>query len=277
MRAIKIILFLILVTGSISLAAENQMYFETGKCSTFFLDGNVIVDTVNFMSSRSNRLGFINSGMFNIYNIWMVNFIGNEWNFPEEREQLGQTTDTLFLRNGGIIRDKIVTYSTQMKVFRFDKSAEIHISAVKRIYFCCSKLPDYYAEKLRTGEGTEAVYYTFMVDGRVIDSPIAYLQNVKTGFGNSLQVNTKDIILINFENNQQDFPNEKRILSGTSDSILLKDNNVIYKNITNFNHEERIIEVQDSTQISFAKIRRIYFYRERFEKESRKDNFRIKK
>ncbi len=271
MRTLRIILFSVLVIGCFSLSAENQTYFETGKCSTFFLDGNVIADTVNFMSSRSNRLGFINSGMFDIYNIWMVNFIGNEWNFPEEREQLGQTTDTLFLRNGGIIRDKIVTYSTKMKVFRFDKSAEIHISEVKRIYFCCSKLPDFYAEKLRTGLDGEVFYYTFMIDGRVIDSPIVYLQNVKTGFGNSLQVNTKDIVSINFENNQQDFPDEKRMLSETSDAIFLKDNNVLYENITNFNHEERIIEFQDSSQISFSKIRRIYFYRERFEKGFRKD------
>ncbi len=269
MRIQKIIFLLILVIGCVPLTAENQTFFETGKCATFFLDGNMIIDTVDFMSSRSGRLGFINSGMFKIINIWMVNFISNEWNFPEEREELAPTMDTLFLRNGGIIRDRIDTYSTKMKVFRFDNTAPIHISQIKRIYFCCNKLPKSFEEKLKTGSAVS--YYTFMIDGRVIDSPIVYLENVKTGFGNGLQVNTKDIVMINFENNQADFPNEKRMLSRTADSIFLEDNNVIYKNIARFNHEEEIIEFQDSTQIPFSKITRIYFYRLRFESEFRKE------
>jgi hypothetical protein len=269
MRIQKIIFLLILVIGCVPLTAENQTFFETGKCATFFLDGNMIIDTVDFMSSRSGRLGFVNSGMFKIINIWMVNFISNEWNFPEEREELAPTMDTLFLRNGGIIRDRIDTYSTKMKVFRFDNTAPIHISQIKRIYFCCNKLPKSFEEKLKTGSAVS--YYTFMIDGRVIDSPIVYLENVKTGFGNGLQVNTKDIVMINFENNQADFPNEKRMLSRTADSIFLEDNNVIYKNIAKFSHEEGIIEFQDSTQIPFSKITRIYFYRLRFESESGKE------
>jgi hypothetical protein len=270
MRIQKIVFLLILVIGCVPLTAENQTFFETGKCATFFLDGNMIIDTVDFMSSRSGRLGFINSGMFKIINIWMVNFISDEWNFPEEREELAPTMDTLFLRNGGIIRDRIDTYSTKMKVFRFDNHAPINISEIKRIYFCCNKLPKSFEEKLN-GKESAVSYYTFMIDGRVIDSPIVYLENVKTGFGNNLQVNTKDIVMINFENNQADFPNEKRMLSRTADSIFLEDNNVIYKNIAKFNHEEGIIEFQDSTQISFSKISRIYFYRLRFDSESRKE------
>jgi len=204
----------------------------------------------------------------------MVNFISNEWDFPDERQELAPTMDTLFLRNGGIIRDMIDTYSTKMKVFRFDNHAPIHISDIKRIYFCCNRLPKYYEEKLKTEPvAAAAAYYTFMSDGRVIDSPIVYLENVKTGFANSLQVNSKDIVMINFENNNNPdyFPFEKRRLARTADAIFLKDNTVIYKNITKFSHDEGIIEFQDSTQISFSKISRIYFYRERFEMEFRKE------
>jgi hypothetical protein len=268
MRMRKIIFLVILVIGCVFLSAENQTFFETGKCATFFLDGNMVIDTVYFMSSRSSRLGFVNSGMFKIINIWMVNFISNEWDFPDEREELAPGLDTLFLRNGGIIRDRIDTYSTKMKVFRFDNHAPIHISDVKRIYFCCNRLPNYYAEKLKTVSAV--YYYTFMIDGRVIDSPIVYLENVKTGFANGLQVNSKDIVMINFENNQNYFSNEKRRLFRTADTIILKDNNVIYKNIAKFSHEEGIIEFQDSAQISFSQISRIYFYRERFGSEYRR-------
>ncbi len=274
MRIQKIMFLLILVIGCVSLTAENQIFFETGKCATFFLDGNIITDTVDFMSSRSGRLGFVNSGMFKIINTWMVNFISSEWNFPEEREELAPTMDTIFLRNGGIIRDRIDTYSTKMKVFRFDNHAPIHILEIKRIYFCCNRLPKSFEEKLKKESAVS--YYTFMIDGRVIDSPIVYLENIKTGFGNNLQVNTKDIVMINFENNQADFPNEKRMLARTADTIFLKDNTVIHKNIARFNHEEGIIEFQDSTQISFSKISRIYFYRVRFEIESRKERIGIK-
>lgn len=262
----KIIFLLIFVIGCVFLSGENQTFFETGKCATFFLDGNTIIDTVNFMSSRSGRLGFVNSGMFKIINIWMVNFISNEWDFPEEREELASAQDTIFLRNGGIIRDRIDTYSTKMKVFRFDNTAPIHISKIKRIYFCCNRLPKYYEEKFKKEPQAAAAYYTFMIDGRVIDSPIVYLENIKTGFANNLQVNTKDIVMINFENNnnQDSFPNEKRMLARMTDTIFLKDNKVITKNIAKFSNDEGIIEFQDSTQISFSKINRIYFYRNRF-------------
>jgi hypothetical protein len=272
MRMRKIIFLVILVIGCVSLTAENQTFFQTGQCATFFLDGNMIIDTVDFMSSRSGRLGFVNSGMFKIINIWMVNFISNEWDFPDERNELAPTMDTLFLRNGGIIRDRIDTYSTKMKVFRFDNHAPINISDIKRIYFCCNRLPKYYEEKLKKEPVAAAAYYTFMIDGRVIDSPIVYLENIKTGFANSLQVNSKDIVMINFENNydQDRFPYEKRRLSRTTDTIFLKDNNVIYKNIARFSHDEGIIEFQDSTQLSFSNISRIYFYRERFGRDFRR-------
>lgn len=205
------VLVLMLLFSSQYLPAEQQTFYTPGQCAVYLMNGTVFVDVINFMSTRSSRLGFHRYGKIKIPNVWMMNFNNKQWNFPGERQSLAPSMDTIFLRNGRILHDRVVTFSTRMKVFRFVHSSPIHMNEIKRIYFCCNKLPASYQALLQQGQNNnqnrprpprQSSYYTFVTDGRVINSSVTYFNNLKTGFQNGLELNTKDIVLINFIDNQ---------------------------------------------------------------------------
>lgn len=262
-----LLMILFICTHSV---AEKKIFRKTGKAAIFMMNGDVSIETIVFMSSYSNRLGFADNEKININKIWMVNFINKEWNFLDERKELARSEDSIFLKNGKIIHDKIITYSTGRQVFRFKNTAPIHISSIKRIYFCCNRLPKFYKDKLYSD------YFTFLLDGRTISSPIVYSNIKKTKFKNKILIDSKNIWMINFINKTRNFPKEMKVLSNTKDSIFLKNGGVIYKSIVFLDPVKRFIKFDDNTQIPFLNIKRIYFPRTKIGRKFKKLNTRRK-
>ena len=123
----NILIFLVLIfVSTFNGIARNTNFNMIAQCSAFFKDGNMVTGIVNFMSTRHPKIGFIDQGKFNLRNVWMLNFINNNWNYPNERKNLRRNSDTIFLRNGQAFYDKVITYSTKFKVFRFKNSKDIH-------------------------------------------------------------------------------------------------------------------------------------------------------
>lgn len=239
--------------------AKKINYNMIGQCTAFFKNGNIVSGTINFMSTRHPKIGFINQGKFNLRNIWMLNFMNNNWNFPNERKLLKRNSDTIFLKNGQAFYDKVITYSTKFKVFRFKNTRDIHVTKIKRIYFCCNILPKAYKDKLKPDNNVEINYTTFLVDGRVKNIDIKYYNNKKTGFVDGLQVNSKDIIMINFENKKKYFKDERKYLKSGFDAVFLKDRKYIIRKISTLDFKTEKIILQDGNEIDLKKVIRIYF------------------
>ncbi|MCP4220145.1 MAG: hypothetical protein GY765_36275, partial [bacterium] len=200
MRIKTLLVVLAILLLSFNLVAEKQGFHKTGEVAVFKTDGNMMHDIINFMSSRSGRLGFAHHGKMRTQNVWMLNFMNRSWDFPQERNRLARSVDSVFLKNGKVIHDRIVTYSTKFKVFRFTRNADVHVNDIKRIYYCCTKLPAAYSRGKGKEQGHKPqknIYYTHLTDGRLVASSIRYLNAQKTVFENNLEINSKDIRLIN--------------------------------------------------------------------------------
>ena len=228
---------------------------------TFLHDGNRITDVIIDMSSRTGKIEYQNNYNVNRSQIWMINYVNSNWDFPNERNQLSNNTDTVFLRDGTVIKDKIVDFSSRRLVWEFMNSRAVHDSQIKRIYFCCTHLPGAYKEAAPApGQGDQNRYsVTFLVTGKSIEVPLSYLNAQKTGFTDGLQINTHDIWMINFEDNKWDFPGERNQLNKRQDTIFLKDGKVQYGNITSFSEKQLIFQLSRGNPIHESLIKRIYF------------------
>jgi hypothetical protein len=254
LKSLFIILMMVFMTLSVN-AAQSV---------TFLKDGNKITDVIIDMSSRIGKIEYQNNYKVHRNQVWMINYVDANWDFPNERSQLSNNTDTTFLRDGTVIKDKIIDFSSRRMVWEFTNTRAVHESQIKRIYFCCTTLPGAYKQET-TSPGTPGTSnqnrysVTFLVTGKSIEVPLSYLNAQKTGFTDGLQINTHDIWMINFEDNKWDFPGERGRLNNRQDAIFLKDGNVVYGNITNFNENQQTFQLRSGNPIHESQIKRIYF------------------
>lgn len=253
---IKMMLILAII-GMIGLSGIN---LSAAQSVTFLHDGNAVTDTIVDMSIRTGQVEYRRSPKLHKSRIWMINFENGQWDFPNERGQLSRNTDTIFLRNGHVQNVTIVDFSSRRRMFEFKRGGSVHESKVKRIYFCCVSLPGAYKGKQQSQTKEDDFYsVTFMVDGRVIDSPLKYMNTRKTGFQDGLQVNTKGIWMINFEDDSLDYPNERRRLNRRLDTILLTNGRKVFDTVIDFNERRGEFRFDNIDPIHYTKIKRIYF------------------
>ena len=140
------ILFLL---GSMCLTAEKQIY-NRGESAIHMVNGKMVVLKLVDWGNRKNDLRFKNGTKIFKTQIWMMNFINRDWNYPTERSRLSRETDTVFLKNGDVVHDIVVDFSSRRRVFEFVKHKAVHISKVKRVYFrVYSDIPEVYKKRLK--------------------------------------------------------------------------------------------------------------------------------
>ena len=250
------LMVILAVIGMIGLCGLN---LSADQSVIFLHNGSSITDTIVDMSSNTGKVDFRRSPSLHKSRIWMINYENDQWDFPDERAQLARGTDTIFLRNGHTLNVTIVDFSSRRRMFEFKRGGSVHESKVKRIYFCCVDLPEAYRGKGQQQQDDDFFTVTFMVDGRVIDSPLKYLNIRKTGFQDGLQVNTRDIWMINFEDENLDYPDERRQLDRRLDTVFLTNNRKIYGTVIDFNERRGEFRFKNLDPIHYTRINRIYF------------------
>lgn len=230
----------------------------------FLNDGNVITSQILDMSSRTGMVDLQNGMKINRSRIWMINFVNNQWNFPNERNMLSGRHDYVFMRNGQAHYGKVADYSSRRHNFEFSNGFKIPVGQVARVYFCCLKLPAAYSQQQQRRDrtpqrGSRFQCTTFLMDGRTVGSPIQYLNNRKSGFEDGLQINTKDIWMINFVEDKFYYPDELRDLDRRVDSIFLAQGEVVYDTVVGFDSRTQSFQFRDGAPIHFSRINRIYF------------------
>jgi sRNA-binding regulator protein Hfq len=241
------------------------------KSVTFMNDGRSLNGTLLDMSSRTGMVEYRGNTKIHRNQIWMINYVGKNWNHPNERNQLSNRADTIFLHNGQVMHARIVDFSSRRRMYEFQNGGKVAESSVKRIYFCCNKLPDAYQQALRQqdrnqapnrgrrGRNNNRYATTFMVNGRSVESPLSYLNRRKTGFMDGLQINTHDVWMINFSDDNWDFARERRQLDRRTDTIFLENGQVVYGNVVDFNKRNLTWRFKNLDPIHESEITRIYF------------------
>ena len=117
-----------------SIAAAGQA-LRSGETAIYLKSGDLLVDRINDISSTRFVLETANNGEIPLRNIWMINFVNEKWNFPEERDQIETSDHYIFMKNGAVSSGRIVDFSSERRVFEFESGEQFPIGQVRRIYF----------------------------------------------------------------------------------------------------------------------------------------------
>jgi hypothetical protein len=114
--------------------ATASAQLRAGESAIFFRSGDVIVDRIVDISSTRHVLQTANSGEFQIREVWMINFVNENWDFPQERDQMETNENYVFLKNGDVISGRLTDFSSTRKVFQLQAGDEIAPGRIRRIY-----------------------------------------------------------------------------------------------------------------------------------------------
>lgn len=116
-----------------AMSASAQM--RNGEAAIFFKSGDVIIDKIIDISSTRLVLETANNGEFPLRELWMINYVNENWNFPNEREQMETNEHYIFLKSGDVISGKIVDFSSEQIVWELETGEKLAPGRIRRIYF----------------------------------------------------------------------------------------------------------------------------------------------
>jgi len=131
----KAILAAAVAAVCLAVAVSGQPGLPPGSAAIYLKTGDLIVDRIVDISSARLVLQTGRNGEFPLRELWMINFLGREWNFPGERNLLESNEHYIFLKNGDAHSGRIVGFSPEEGAFGFASGEKFPIGEVRRIYF----------------------------------------------------------------------------------------------------------------------------------------------
>lgn len=128
---------------SLNSLPAQELY--VANVSLFLQNGETVAGEMVDISSTRFVVRLRDGREFPLHQIWMINFVGTGWNFPEERERLEKDEHYLFFKNDRLTSGRILDFNR--RVFELDTKEKVPVAQVRRIYFT-DRLPSAYQSRL---------------------------------------------------------------------------------------------------------------------------------
>jgi hypothetical protein len=99
----------------IAAASPAGQTLRGGDAAIYMKSGDLLVDRINDISSARFVLETANNGEIPLRDIWMINFVNEKWDFPDERALLETSDHYVFLKNGSVSTGRIVDFSSDRR------------------------------------------------------------------------------------------------------------------------------------------------------------------
>lgn len=148
-KMVFLLIGIFMLTGSLVFADMLQ----GGYSITFLKNGEKIIAKVIDVSRTRNVIELQDTSgdtkEIKLAEIWMINFINTNWDFPKERDKIVTAEHYFFLKNSEIISGRIIDFSRNLKVFELNTGEKIRIGSIRRIYFSKNP-PNEFKKELET-------------------------------------------------------------------------------------------------------------------------------
>jgi|GEM_PF-662579 len=125
---------------------------RAGEIAIYSGGGVRIIDQIIGISSSRPVIKTTYNGEIPLRDTWMINFVNDGWNFPEERSRIQSNDLHVFLKNNSVLTPgRIVSFSSTQRIFEFENGESIPFGDVRRIYFS-QNLPGDLAAQLNKAE-----------------------------------------------------------------------------------------------------------------------------
>jgi hypothetical protein len=140
-----------------------------GEAAIYMRDGRLVIDKISDISSARLVLETARSGELGLDDIWLVNYEAEAWDYPLERDKVGNHEPSIFTRDNRQVEGRIVDFSSTRLVYQLESGEEVPANDIRRIYFT-PQVPRELRQSLAEGAGIRT---DGRGDGRVMDGRVA--------------------------------------------------------------------------------------------------------
>ena len=106
-----------------------------GEQALFLRSGDMVVGTIVDLDAERLVFNLKAGSPIALRDVWMINFVTEEWNFPQERNLIETNEHYIYLKSGDVASGRIVELNAEKRVFKFETGEEFPFAQVRRIYF----------------------------------------------------------------------------------------------------------------------------------------------
>jgi hypothetical protein len=116
-------------------AADGGQKLRAGEQAFFLKNGDTIIGAIVEISAEKSSFELKDGTSVPLRDLWMVNFVNEQWNFPGERDLLETNEHYVFLKSGDVTSGRVTAFAADKREVELESGDKFPISAVRRIYF----------------------------------------------------------------------------------------------------------------------------------------------
>jgi hypothetical protein len=108
---------------------------KPGEQSIFLKNGDTVIGALAEINAEKASLELKDGTSIPIRDVWMINFVNEQWNFPNERNLIENNDHYVFLKSGDVTSGRITAFPADKREFEFEAGDKFPFASVRRIYF----------------------------------------------------------------------------------------------------------------------------------------------
>jgi hypothetical protein len=124
-----------LIVLTAGLAAAPAQRLRAGEQALFLKNGEEIVGRIVSFSGPRLTLALADGMEIALRDLWLINFVNEEWNFPQERNLIETSEHYIFLKSGDVAAGRIIDMNGEPRVLEFETGEKFALGQIRRIYF----------------------------------------------------------------------------------------------------------------------------------------------
>jgi hypothetical protein len=125
----------VLFALTVGLGAAPVQRLQAGEQAIYLKNGDEILGGIVSFSSPRLTLELADGTELALRDIWMINFVNEDWDFSQERNLIEGNEHYVFLKSGDVASGRIVALGGEPKSFEFETGERFGLGQIRRIYF----------------------------------------------------------------------------------------------------------------------------------------------
>jgi hypothetical protein len=120
--------------GLMSGIAAGQK-LKSGEQAIFLKNGDTVIGSIVEINAEKASLELKDGTSLPVRDLWLINFVNEQWNFPNERNLIETNEQYIFLKSGDVTSGRITALAADKREFEFESGEKFPFVSVRRIYF----------------------------------------------------------------------------------------------------------------------------------------------
>jgi hypothetical protein len=120
------------------IGAAHAQKLKSGEQAFFLKNGDMMIGSIVEINAEKASLMLSDGASIPIRDLWMINFVNEQWNFPNERSLIETNEHYVFLKTGDVTSGRVTAFTADKREFEFEAGDKFPIVSIRRIYFAKS-------------------------------------------------------------------------------------------------------------------------------------------